>query len=142
MRPPREGPGAGPVRIVKDAWDPDGLSVTILNAMNLKLSVLILVTSCCIAPQAASERSHGAPGDDETNLFDPPEALLTADSPFTGQMYPSPVLQDIDGDGKAELIVGDLPGRMRFATRKGNDLQWSKLNPMESGDEPLRLNNW
>ena len=45
-------------------------------------------------------------------------------------------------DGKAELVVGDLLGRMRFATRKGNGLQWSKLEAMKSGDEPLRLNNW
>ena len=114
----------------------------ILKPMNKRHSTFALVTlSCAVAPVAAA-LGHFGSCSDETSLFDAPEALLTADSPFTGQMYPSPVLRDIDGDGKAELVVGDLPGRMRFATRKGNGLQWSKLYPMKSGDEPLRLNNW
>ena len=114
----------------------------ILKPMNKRHSTLVLVTlSCAVAPVAAA-LGHSGSCSDETKLFDAPEALLTADSPFTGQMYPSPVLRDIDGDGMAELVVGDLPGRMRFATRKGNDLQWSKLQPMKSGDKPLRLNNW
>ena len=124
------------------ALDPIAASDSILDGMNNRLSKLTLVTLCCVASQAAGARGHNKSFGDETSLFDAPEVLLTADSPFTGQMYPSPVLQDIDGDGKAELIVGDLPGRMRFASRVDKGLSWSKLQPMKSGDEPLRLNNW
>ena len=114
----------------------------ILKPMNKRHSTRVLVTlSCAVAPVAAA-LGHSGFCSDETSLFDAPEALLTADSPFTGQMYPSPVLRDIDGDGKAELVVGDLPGRMRFASRVDKGLSWSKLEPMKSGDEPLRLNNW
>ena len=103
---------------------------------------LFILTLSCVASAVAVGRSPSRLDGDETDIFDAPEVLLTDDRPFSGQMYPSPVLQDLDGDGKAELVVGDLPGRMRFATRKDKGLHWSKLNPMKSGDEPLRLNNW
>lgn len=71
-----------------------------------------------------------------------PEELLTDDSAFTRQSYPSPVLYDLDGDGQSELIVGDLPGRMRYCEKGETDLAWSKMKPMKADGEPLRLNNW
>jgi len=121
---------------------PTAPQALILKPMNKRLSTRVLVTlSCAVSPVAAA-LGHSGSCSDETSLFDAPEALLTADSPFTGHMYPSPVLRDIDGDGKAELVVGDLLGRVRFASREGKGLKWSKLEAMKSGDEPLRLNNW
>ena len=71
-----------------------------------------------------------------------PEELLTDNNAFTRQSYPSPVLHDLDGDGQSELIVGDLPGRMRYCEKGETDLAWSKMKPMKADGEPLRLNNW
>lgn len=78
----------------------------------------------------------------DTITLGSPEELLTDNNPFTRQSYPSPVLYDLDGDGQSELIVGDLPGRMRYSQKGQTDLAWSKMKPMKADGEPLRLNNW
>ncbi|MFY9342323.1 MAG: hypothetical protein WAT39_07530 [Planctomycetota bacterium] len=32
-----------------------------------------------------------------------------------GRLFPSPVYHDLNGDGTADLVVGDLPGRLTVA---------------------------
>lgn len=104
----------------------------------------IILTACiCLVALSSFGQTRQAP--DRESLFGKPEPLLTAGKPFKGIMYPSPVLQDLDGDGVAELIVGDLPGRMRFAKRdaSGKDTDWAALQPMKlwNGDR-IDLSNW
>jgi hypothetical protein len=34
-----------------------------------------------------------------------------------GRLYPSPVFHDVDGDGLADIVIGDLVGRLTVAPR-------------------------
>jgi hypothetical protein len=47
-------------------------------------------------------------------------------------MYPSPVLQDMNGDGRADVVLGDLWGRITVALRTAGDGP-----PCFGPDEPL-----
>lgn len=50
--------------------------------------------------------------------FAAPVRLMAGDK-FLGhnRLYPSPVLHDLDGDGKVDLVVGDLRGHLTVAPR-------------------------
>ena len=45
---------------------------------------------------------------------------LKADDKFMGEgrLYPSPVFHDIDGDGRLDIVIGDLVGKITIALRK------------------------
>jgi hypothetical protein len=38
-----------------------------------------------------------------------------------GRLYPSPVLHDLDGDGRLDVVVGDLRGHLTTAVRLPGD---------------------
>jgi hypothetical protein len=77
--------------------------------------------------------------------FDAPVELTADGKPMRGIYYPSPTLQDIDGDKRRELLIGDLPGRIRVlqpgAQRGGTG--WGEIEFLKAkGGENLKLNNW
>jgi hypothetical protein len=48
---------------------------------------------------------------------------LKAGDKFLGEkrLYPSPVFHDMNGDGRADIVVGDLPGNLTVALRDAGD---------------------
>jgi hypothetical protein len=57
------------------------------------------------------------------------------------RLYPSPALFDITGDGKLEIVIGDLRGFLTYATRTEDG--WSEEKPLMATDgKPLRFHNW
>ena len=85
-----------------------------------------------------------APGDPPT--FAAPLRLTAGGAPMgNDQLYPSPVLYDVDGDGALEMIVGDLRGNLVVSERLPSDdtTAWSEPEPLERADgKPLEFNNW
>ena len=79
--------------------------------------------------------------------FDPP-VRLTADGRPINQteklLYPSPVLLDIDGDTRVELVVGDLWGKLRVypAAGKRGELAWGKGANLQVKGKDLTVPNW
>lgn len=72
---------------------------------------------------------------------------LQAGKAFAGarRMYPSPALHDVNGDGYADLVVGDLPGRITVALRTPGDgsITFGPEKPLKDRrGEQLRFNNW
>lgn len=61
------------------------------------------------------------------------------------RLYPSPVLYDIDGDKRPEILVGDLFGGVTFAKRAAGDppRAFGKEEKLLDKDgKPLRFHNW
>ncbi len=60
------------------------------------------------------------------------------------RMYPSPVLQDMNGDGLADIVVGDLRGRLTVALReRGEGFRFGAEADLLGRDgKALDFGNW
>ena len=57
------------------------------------------------------------------------------------RLYPSPVFHDVDGDGRDEIVIGDLPGKLTYCKRTGNS--WSEEKPLKAANgKQLKFHNW
>lgn len=80
--------------------------------------------------------------DNSESRFETPVELTTEGQPFKGILYPSPVIYDIDRDGKKELAIGDLWGRIRVAEFGADRHSFGPASNLKVNDEVLKLNNW
>lgn len=77
--------------------------------------------------------------------FKPPVQISAGENDFSGILYPSPVLQDLNGDGQHELVIGDLRGFIQAASRlsPGEPSSWGELTNVKATDEKdLKFSNW
>ncbi len=85
---------------------------------------------------------------DGPTKFAAPEMLLAEGRPINakeGMSYPSPVLIDIDGDGRTELVCGDLWGHLYVheSTTEEGEPAWGAPKKLKSADgEALKVPNW
>ncbi|MBL8733026.1 MAG: VCBS repeat-containing protein [Planctomycetes bacterium] len=61
-----------------------------------------------------------------------------------GRLYPSPVLHDLDGDGRADIVVGDLRGRLTVAKRTADATPTfaAESNVLGADQKQVDLQNW
>ena len=82
----------------------------------------------------------------DSDLFQVPIRLTAGDAEMAkGTLYPSPELQDLDGDGQSEILIGDLFGRILFSRPTGNgaSVTWSPLESLKSADgKDIKFDNW
>ena len=69
------------------------------------------------------------------------EAMLGA-----GRLYPSPAFHDVDGDGNADIVVGDLFGKLTVASAlltEDGSIAWSEERPLQNREgKDLKFHNW
>ena len=69
------------------------------------------------------------------------ETFLGATLNKRDRLYPSPALHDIDADGKADLVIGDLFGNLTLAKRTKDG--WGEESTLMAADgKPLKFSNW
>ena len=66
--------------------------------------------------------------------FDLPEPITAAGETFEKIIYPTPVLHDVDGDERRELIVGDLMGNVWVHEADGaaSGTTWTKAENLKT----------
>lgn len=77
--------------------------------------------------------------------FASPVRLMAGDKLLGEDRYfPSPVFQDVDGDGLQDLVVGDLIGRITYAKRlPGKERRYAGEQPLLGADgKEIRFHNW
>lgn len=78
--------------------------------------------------------------------FAPPVRLEAGDGLLgAGRLYPSPALHDVDGDGRLDVVVGDLFGKVTVARRQAGDgAPWlSAETPLQNREgKDLKFHNW
>jgi hypothetical protein len=61
------------------------------------------------------------------------------------RLYPSPALHDVDGDGRPDLVLGDLEGSITVARRLPGDgtPAFAAPTPLRGADgRPFAFHNW
>jgi hypothetical protein len=89
-----------------------------------------LITCCCVllAPLAADELDGDIPANEplrvEKDTFHPPARVVAAGQVIDSGAswgHSSPWVEDIDGDGVKDLVVGDFSGLFRFYRNEGTN---------------------
>jgi hypothetical protein len=81
-----------------------------------------------------------------SSYFAPPKRILADQKPM-GQLrsYPSPVLEDMNGDGLSDIVIGDLPGYLTVALRLAGHgpPRFGPEKRLSGADgKDLKFNNW
>ncbi len=91
--------------------------------------------------------SSGNADADSAPDFAPPVRIKAGDAWLgADRLYPSPVLHDIDGDGRRDVLVGDLFGRVTMAltvnTEDGGTKLAAETPLLDRRGEELIFHNW
>lgn len=89
-------------------------------------------------------------GAESSSVFERPVRISVADAPLNAvakKRYPSPAMFDVDGDGKAELVIGDLMGNLGYYenlnTSGIGDPVWDSREELQGiSGKPIRTPNW
>lgn len=107
-----------------------------------RTQALTLAVAGCAAlfsDQAAAQRPADA-------VFAAPVRIKAGEAFLgEGRLYPSPVFYDVDGDERADVVVGDLFGRVTSAARTANQstVAFGADKPLKDrSGEQLKFHNW
>ena len=109
--------------------------------------VAALAATAPLAPQAPVKGAHKAktvpPSD--VKFAEPVQLHAGGKLLGGGRLYPSPVFRDMNNDGTADLVVGDLIGKITVALRvPGKDpLAFAAETDLKGANgEPINFHNW
>ena len=90
--------------------------------------------------------SQPARATDQPISFKAPVRLMAGEKPIGDKrLFPSPVWHDVDGDGLADIVVGDLKGKLTVALRiKGRKpAAYAAEKPLtDSAGKEIDFHNW
>ena len=122
----------------------------------LCVSLLVLPTVAIAQSTATTTSIKRATNDDDNenvkfknSYFAAPTLLMVGEKPMNtaaGQMYPSPSVYDVDGDGQDELVLGDIWGTLDVFENindSDGDPVWSEFSPLKNTEgEEIKVSNW
>ena len=120
----------------------------------LLLACLGLPSLTALAQNATESADDVAPAESnqfkfDNELFSAPTIVMVGDQPLNtaaNKGYPSPAMYDVDGDGKVELVLGDIFGALLVYENENEgsgDPVWSAFEPLKSHDgEEIEVSNW
>ena len=108
-----------------------------------RLQMFALATAGCAVLFGSPVTAQGS---DDTARFAAPKRIKAGDEFLgAGRLYPSPVLHDVDGDKRPDVVVGDLFGRVTFACLEASRpavVLGSEKPLKDRSGEQLNFHNW
>ena len=115
----------------------------------LPLIWLLALMTSAFAQETAPADTDATKAAPAKPTFAAPVEVTNGNEAFRGLIYPTPVLQDVTGDGTPELIVGDLRGQVWICRKPAaegetqlSDTEWTKMEQAQAAGKPLKLQNW
>lgn len=106
----------------------------------------LAVLAAAVAGGASWGAAAQQPAATEALTFAPPVRIQAGDKYLgEGRLYPSPVFHDVDGDGRLDIVIGDLPGALTYAPRLPGDgaPRFGKEQPLLGAEgKPVKFHNW
>lgn len=114
-------------------------------------SLMLISLTACNSPESETV-SIAIPKNkpNSSNLLDRPVRISVDGKPLNTvakKMFVSPAIFDVDGDGKAELVIGTLMGSVgvhqNLNTSGTGDPDWDSQKPLkDTAGKAIRTSNW
>ncbi|MEZ5966127.1 MAG: hypothetical protein R3F56_19985 [Planctomycetota bacterium] len=113
--------------------------------MNMAANSLHLLLGGAALATAFGGRLPGqGPSDQQpATTFAAPVRLRAGES-FLGErrLFPSPVFHDVNGDGRDDIVIGDLIGRMTYALRQADGSYAAEAKLEDEEGKQIDFHNW
>lgn len=100
---------------------------------NLRPLALLSLTAASLAPAALSQAIQ---------FKDPIRIEAGGKLMGKGRMYPSPAAHDINGDGRFDVVIGDLRGHLTVALQKADGTFAAEQKLKDADGKVLDFGNW
>ena len=111
--------------------------------MSTRSPLASVVSACVIGLYGGTANAQAARS---PLALGPGTVLFAGESPLGGKrLYPSPVFQDMNADGRLDVVIGDLWGKITVALRLPGDgpPRFGADEPLLTRDgAPLDFKNW
>lgn len=105
--------------------------------------LLIAGVAAVLGPRLHSQSVSGEQSPD-ADFAAPVRIQVGGEFLGTKRNYPSPVFHDVNGDGRHDIVIGDLGGSITVAIqREGDAIAFERDYPiLGQNQQPLRFHNW
>ena len=129
-----------PERVANDRKTPTAGSDSLSSRVTMKVATQTLRPLAILALTGAALTSHAI---SQGVQFKEPVRISAGDKMLgMGRMYPSPAAHDLNGDGRFDIVIGDLRGHLTFSLQNADGTFANEQKLKDASGKILDFGNW